>query len=119
MVQWVLVGLVAIKLEIKNQTGFLQVRFYGSFWFPYAKTSTKTVIGYWTIIKSWVANIKDLKQARLSVLNVLQQICNEELKYELTLLQCALIEITFNCKTEFSSMFQRKVAPMFSFCTFL
>lgn len=87
MVQRVLVGLVTIKLRIKNQTGTLKVRFYGSFWFPYAKTSTKTAIGCWTIIKSWVANIKDLKQARL---NVLQQIRNKELKYELTHLQCAL-----------------------------
>lgn len=116
MVQWVLVGLVTIKLRIKIQTEFLKVWFYDSFWLPYAKTSTKTAIGCWTIIKSWVANIKDLKQARL---NVLQQICNEELKYELTLLQCALIEITFNCKTEFSSMFHRRVAPLSSFCTFL
>lgn len=87
MVQWVLAGLVIIKLRIKNQTGFLKVRFYGSFWFPYAKTSTKTVLGCWTIIKSWVANIKDLKQARL---NVLQQIRNKELKNELTHLQYAL-----------------------------
>lgn len=75
------------KFQNKNQTGFLKVRFCGSFCFPYAKTSTTTIIRCWTIIKSWVANIKDLKQARL---NVLQQIRNEELKYELTHLQCAL-----------------------------
>lgn len=87
MVQWVMVGLVTTKLRIKNQTGFLKVTFYGSFWFPYAKTSTKTAIGCWTIIKSWVSNIMDLKHARL---NVLQKIRNEKLKYELTHLQCDL-----------------------------